>query len=162
MELSKRTGVPKYFTNSVWESIHIVPKPWEKHILFPFLKCAIHKGCIHSARWGNVRCLLATIPVSGSGDKLSLASVHCAVLKQAGETALVSSFCSDGELRLRRLRRCALSFGLTSIRKNTKGGGFFDAVEFFSLSLSHVDALVCGVSYTGPERPGSYRVNEYR
>lgn len=100
-----------------------------------------------------MRCLLATIPASGAGDKLSLASVHCAALKQAGETVLVSLSCLDRELRLCRQQHCALSFGQTYIRKNIKGRGFFEAAEFFSLSVSHVDALMRGVSYSDPERP---------
>jgi len=58
-------------------------------------------GSMYSPRCGNVRCPLATIPAAEAGDKLSLASVHCAALQQAGETAPVSLSHSDGELRLR-------------------------------------------------------------
>lgn len=62
-----------------------------------------------------------------------------------------------GVLVLLRRGSRTLSFGLTYIRKNIKGRGFFGAVEFFSLSLSHEDALVWSVSYRDPK---NYRVNE--
>lgn len=107
----------------MWESIHVVPKPWEKHILFPFLKCAIYKA-LHSAQCWNMCCLLVTISAWGAGDKLSLASVHCALLHGAGEAVLVALLLLRQGIHPTRVHVMHhTAFGLPCIRKTIGGRG---------------------------------------
>jgi len=74
----------------------------------------------------NMCCLLVTIPTWGASDKLSLASVHCALLHGAGEAVLVVLFLLRQGIKPTGVQVMhQTAFGLPCIRRIIGGRGCF-------------------------------------